>query len=471
MDVLRQVRLEAGHRGEPLRGAYPGPGQPACYGPHMTKRLPDRAAAFLNAQQMPQMSRRRFLESLAAGTALSLGAMSARSQGITPIERPPDPTLWAPREILHVIADPSEALSVFDFEAAMMKKVSRAHFGYMATGIDDEATVRGNREGFQRFQLRPRRLVDVSSIDTSCEIFGVRYDSPIVIAPTGSNKAFHADGEVAVARAAKAGNHLQILSTVATTSIEDAIAARGAPVWFQLYPTERWEIGDALARRAEKAGCETIVLTVDTLGRQKWETYERLRRADIQQCGSCHAQGTYLSRKPNFDGLRLGVTASTISPNLTWEYVKRLRGVIRTRLVLKGILAAEDARLAVENGIDDRGTARGRRCGRGADTGADRQRLSARHGDREGSGDRRTRGVRRSTLFVGARLIRTSWCRSRLADPEKRDARGDAAGWRPYGQASGAGDGATPIGRLRLDWPQARKSAPRQRTCGNWLML
>jgi 4-hydroxymandelate oxidase len=352
MDVLRQVRLEAGHRGEPLRGAYPGPGQPACYGPHMTKRLPDRAAAFLNAQQMPQMSRRRFLESLAAGTALSLGAMSARSQGITPIERPPDPTLWAPREILHVIADPSEALSVFDFEAAMMKKVSRAHFGYMATGIDDEATVRGNREGFQRFQLRPRRLVDVSSIDTSCEIFGVRYDSPIVIAPTGSNKAFHADGEVAVARAAKAGNHLQILSTVATTSIEDAIAARGAPVWFQLYPTERWEIGDALARRAEKAGCETIVLTVDTLGRQKWETYERLRRADIQQCGSCHAQGTYLSRKPNFDGLRLGVTASTISPNLTWEYVKRLRGVIRTRLVLKGILAAEDARLAVENGID-----------------------------------------------------------------------------------------------------------------------
>ena len=318
----------------------------------MTKRYPDRAAPFLSTQPIRQICRRRFLKLLAGGSALSLGALTARSQGIMPIERPPDPILWAPREILRIISDPSDALSVFDFEAAMMKKVPPAHFGYMATGIDDEATVRGNRDGFQRFQLRPRRLVDVSSIDTTCEIFGVRYDSPIVIAPTGSNKAFHADGEVAVARAAKAGNHLQILSTVATTSIEEAIAARGTPIWFQLYPTERWEIGDALAKRAERAGCSTIVLTVDTLGRQKWETYERLRRTDTRQCGSCHAQGTYLSRKPNFEGLQLGATASTISPNLTWDYVKRLRDVTRAKLVLKGILAPEDARLAVESGID-----------------------------------------------------------------------------------------------------------------------
>jgi hypothetical protein len=77
----------------------------------------------------------------------------------------------------------------------------------------------------------------------------VRYDSPIVIAPTSSNRAFHPDGEVAVARAARTGNHLQMLSTVATTSIEDAIAARGAPVWFQLYPTRKWEVAEALVRR------------------------------------------------------------------------------------------------------------------------------------------------------------------------------------------------------------------------------
>ena len=86
------------------------------------------------------------------------------------------------------------------------------------------------------------------------EIFGARYDSPIVIAPTSSNRAFHPDGEVAVAKAARAGNHLQMLSTVATTSIEEAIASRGAPVWFQLYPTRKWEIAEALVTRAERAG-------------------------------------------------------------------------------------------------------------------------------------------------------------------------------------------------------------------------
>src|SRR6266702_7732476 len=103
----------------------------------------------------------------------------------------------------------------------------------MVTGIDDEVTLRANREGFLNFQLRPRRLVDVGTIDMTTEILGATYDSPIVIAPTGSNRAFHLDGEVAVAKAARVGNDLQILSSGATKSIEEAIAARGGPVWFQ----------------------------------------------------------------------------------------------------------------------------------------------------------------------------------------------------------------------------------------------
>jgi 4-hydroxymandelate oxidase len=192
----------------------------------------------------------------------------------------------------------------------------------------------------------------VSRIDTSCEILGTRYDSPIVIAPTGSNLAFHSDGELAVAKAAKVGNHLQILSTVATASIEDASAARGAPIWFQLYPTERWAVGDALAKRAENAGCPAIVLTVDTLGPQKWETYTRLRRTDARECGSCHAPASYLSRKPNFAGIELAGPTSTAAPNLTWDYVKRLRDTVRTKVALKGILAPEDAKLAAAAGLD-----------------------------------------------------------------------------------------------------------------------
>ena len=297
-------------------------------------------------------TRRQFLQFLAASPLLAHQPLPAFAQdGSAPV-RLPDPMPWAPAGLGGIIKDPKEALSVFDFEPVMMKNVPPAHFGYVATGIDDEATLRANREGFQRFALRPRRLVDVSRVDTSCEIFGTTYDSPIVIAPTGSNRAFHEEGEIAVAKAARAGNHLQILSTVATTSVEDATAARGAPIWFQLYPTTQWTIGERLAKRAERAGCPAIVLTLDVLGPQKWETFLRLRRTDTRQCGSCHGLNTYLSRKPNFEGIELGSVGNTIAPNLTWDHVKRLRDTVRSRIVLKGILTHEDAKLAIGIGVD-----------------------------------------------------------------------------------------------------------------------
>jgi isopentenyl diphosphate isomerase/L-lactate dehydrogenase-like FMN-dependent dehydrogenase len=266
--------------------------------------------------------------------------------------RPQDPAEWAPRDLEQLIADPTQALDVFDFEPVMKKNVPPAHFGYMATGADDEMTLRANRDGFRKFELRPRRLTDVSRIDTSADILGITYDSPIVIAPTGSNRAFHPDAEVAVAKAARAGNHLQILSTVATTSIEDAIAARGAPVWFQLYTTQRWEIAQALAKRAEAAGAPVIAVTLDVRSQAKWETYVRLRRTDTRDCGSCHGGSDYLSRKPNFAGINLGGVGGTIVTNLTWDTIKRLRDAVRAKLVLKGILTHEDAKLAAEAGID-----------------------------------------------------------------------------------------------------------------------
>jgi 4-hydroxymandelate oxidase len=290
-------------------------------------------------------SRRRLLQFLAASPLI---AHRALAQGV----RPDDPVDWAPRELDKLIADPAQALDVFDFEPVMKKNVPPAHFGYMATGVDDELTLRANREGFRKFELRPRRLTDVSKIDMSADILGITYDSPIVIAPTGSNRAFHPDAEVAVAKAAKAGNHLQILSTVANTSIEDAIAARGAPVWFQLYTTQRWEIGEALAKRAERAGAPVIAVTLDVRSSAKWETFIRLRRTDTRECGSCHGGNDYLSRKPNFAGIDLGGVGGTSVTNITWDTIKRLRDTVKTKIVLKGILAHEDARLAAEAGID-----------------------------------------------------------------------------------------------------------------------
>jgi 4-hydroxymandelate oxidase len=164
--------------------------------------------------------------------------------------------------------------------------------------------------------------------------------------------AFHPDAEIAVAKAAKAGNHLQILSAVATTSIEDAIAARGAPMWFQLYTTQRWEIAEGLVRRAEAAGAPVIAVTLDVRSSAKWETFVRLWRTDTRECGSCHGLNTYLSRKPNFSGIDLGGVSSTVVTNLTWDLIKRLRDTVKVKLVLKGILAFEDAKLAADSGID-----------------------------------------------------------------------------------------------------------------------
>src|SRR5215467_4382775 len=153
-----------------------------------------------------------------------------------------------------VISSPDQALDVMDFEPAARKNIPPAHWGYLATGVDDDATVRANHEGYLRIQIRSRRLVDVTNIDMSRSIFGVKWDTPIVLSPVGAQKAFHPDGELAVAKAARTKGNLMLLSGVATTSIDDAIAARGGPVWQQLYPTNVWEIARAIIKRAESAG-------------------------------------------------------------------------------------------------------------------------------------------------------------------------------------------------------------------------
>jgi len=251
------------------------------------------------------------------------------------------------------IAAPNEALNVFDFEAVARQKLPPAHFGYMATGVDDDATLRANREGFSKLQIRPRRLVDVSRVDTSTELFGVTWKTPIILAPVGSQKAFHPEGEIAVARAAGIRNHLQILSTAATASVEAVAAARGGPIWYQLYPTDSWRVTQALMKRAETAGCPVLVLTVDLPAGRNTETQARFAKEDTRQCSSCHLPGWsgFLRRKPMFDGLDV-TGVSLLSPALTWEFVRRVKESTKMRLVVKGIETREDAALCVSHGVD-----------------------------------------------------------------------------------------------------------------------
>src|SRR5438876_11922967 len=186
-------------------------------------------------------SRRKFLQLLAASPLLGADGAFA-GEGLAPRTKLPDPLTWAPMRADELIKSPKEAINVFDFEPVCRQNVPPAHFGYMASGVDDEVTLRANREDFLKFQLRPRRLVDVSKVDMKTNILGVTYDSPIMVCPVGGQKSFHPDGEIATAKAAKVGNHLQILSTSTTAGVEDVTAARGQPIWYQLYATNKQEV-------------------------------------------------------------------------------------------------------------------------------------------------------------------------------------------------------------------------------------
>jgi isopentenyl diphosphate isomerase/L-lactate dehydrogenase-like FMN-dependent dehydrogenase len=301
----------------------------------------------------PRTSRRHFLQFLAASPFYASSTLAAYATE-TP-SRLPDPMIWAPRDLDHLISTPKEAINVFDFEPVMHKNVPPGHFGYMASGIDDEVTLRANREGFLHFQLRPRRLVDVSKVDMSTEILGVKYPSPIIIAPTGGHKAYHADGEIGVAKAAKAGGHLMILSTQASTSIEDVTAARGAPLWYQLYATNKFDVAKAHVQRAEKAGALAVAVTVDRSGGRNQETLFRMQRTDPRQCSDCHDNSTLAAAqasKPMYDGVDLSGLRNIQSSAMSWDYIKRLRDVTKMKMVLKGILAWEDAKIAADSGID-----------------------------------------------------------------------------------------------------------------------
>jgi len=253
-----------------------------------------------------------------------------------------------------LISSPDQAINVMDFEPVARKILPPAHFGYLATGVDDDATVRLNHDAYSRIQIRSRRLVDVSKIDMSVRLFGTTWTSPIVIDPVGSQRAFHPEGEVAVAKAARSKEHLQILSNVATFSVEDVIAARGGPIWQQLYTTNVWDVTRASVKRAEAAGCPVLVVTVDLQDDSNRETFFRSERVDSRQCSTCHPAGgvRYLHNKPAFDNLDVSKVKSLYSPDNTWDLVKRLKDTTKMKLVLKGIVAREDAQLAVERGVD-----------------------------------------------------------------------------------------------------------------------
>ncbi len=257
----------------------------------------------------------------------------------------------------HLPASAAEALDVFELEAVAQRLVPPAHWGYLQSGVDADVTLRANQAAYGRYQLRPRRLVDVSHVDLAIEVFGIKAASPIGCWPIGSLRALNPEGDIAVARATKKKNALHIMSTQASFPVEAINEARGTPVWYQLYTTNQFEVTKRLVKRAEAAGCPVVAVTVDTPAGRNTETASRLRRDDTRVCSDCHAVDDHgnpralISLKPMFAGIDtqgLGLTQAS----LTWDFVKRLKDVTKMKVVLKGIESGEDAALAVENGAD-----------------------------------------------------------------------------------------------------------------------
>lgn len=282
-------------------------------------------------------SRRQFLRYLAASPLLAAGLPGLAQQRIA-------------TEVLTA----NDALNVFELETIAKRNIPPAHFAYLAGGVLDDRTVTSNRQAFDAWGLRARRLIDVSKVDLSIRLFGKTLASPVVLSPVSSQRAFHPDGEAASARAAGKRRALPILSGLTTVSLEDVMAAHGGEVWQQIYTSNKPEAGLKIAARADAAGAGAVVLTVDLAGGMRRETKAIGARADTRACGACHRQGPGydFSRKKMFDGIDMAGLVAGQSSSLTWDYVARMRDVTKKRLLIKGIMTAEDAAIAVQRGVD-----------------------------------------------------------------------------------------------------------------------
>lgn len=249
-------------------------------------------------------------------------------------------------------------ISFADLEKAVAEKIDAGPYGYVRSGAGGEQTLRNNRAAFEKYSILPRFLNDVASLDTTIELFGKTHPTPFLFAPVGMNKMAHEDGELAVVRAADQLKIPYIQSTVSSYALEEvAQVAPNATKWFQLYWSTNEDIAYSMAARAEAAGFEAIVLTVDTvmLG---WREEDVRNQFSPLKLG--YARGNYvhdpvfMATLPDdsFESYVQGVLQNIFHPTLNWENVRELKRRTTLPILLKGILHPEDAKLAVENGVD-----------------------------------------------------------------------------------------------------------------------
>lgn len=242
--------------------------------------------------------------------------------------------------------------SIHDLEAIAKRRLSRAIYDYYAGGAEDELTLDANLAAFHKVFIRPRALVDVGRIETATTALGTPISMPIMVAPTAYHRMAHPDGELATARAAGEAGTIMVASTIATYSLEEIAKAAAGPLWFQLYVQPDRSISRDLARRAEAAGYRALCLTVDTpqLGRRERDVRNGFTLPPGIRMMNFEGNRRVMPRTPANKSAFAAYASSLLDPTLTWDAIAWLRSETKLPIVVKGIIAAEDAALAVQSG-------------------------------------------------------------------------------------------------------------------------
>jgi len=267
-----------------------------------------------------------------------------------------------------------ELLCVEDYRRLARRRLPRLAFDFIDGGADGEVTLRHNLAAFERLTLRPRHLVDVSSRSLETTVLGERVALPVLIAPTGMSRVAGRAGDVAGARAAAGAGTVFVLSTMSSNSIEDVRAAASGSLWFQLYLWAERAILERLLDRARAAGCRALVVTVDVpvIGNRRRDARNGFAlppRVRWRTAADLLRHPRWLAHAPSAVGAAHFLDDAGVSPSATMEHARLVNRLLanpgsswrdltwlRDRwdgpLLVKGTLTAEDARLAVECGVD-----------------------------------------------------------------------------------------------------------------------
>jgi 4-hydroxymandelate oxidase len=245
---------------------------------------------------------------------------------------------------------------VTQFEPLARKRLSKMAYDYVRSGGADEISMRENRAGFERLRLSPSVLVDVSEINTRVNLFGGEFESPILLAPVAYHRLYHAEGEIGTARGASAAGAGFVVSTFTTTAIDDIARNTQRPIWFQLYVQRDRGFTKDMVQRAVASGCKAVCLTVDTpvLGNR----YGQLSFGLPKELECVHLRGLTLSgpgvsqATQGHKTQRSSIYDTLFDPSFNWNDLEWLRSVAGVPVILKGVLSAEDGRLAVSCGAD-----------------------------------------------------------------------------------------------------------------------